>query len=122
MITHKKNKGTLSQCTICNDGAIIKSTVWSIHWQRKHCNIKEANIQYITIDKLNEKIRDDKLERDSTEVQEKGTQNEPKEAHLCSQKKAMTDATSIKINLDEISQGPSSQLPELIQKLIDSNE
>jgi hypothetical protein len=34
----------------------------------------------------------------------------------------MTDATSIKINLDEISQGPSSQLPELIQKLIDSNE
>jgi hypothetical protein len=33
----------------------------------------------------------------------------------------MTDI-SIKINLDEISKGTSSQLPELIKKIIDSKE
>jgi hypothetical protein len=32
------------------------------------------------------------------------------------------DTSSLKINFDEISKGPSSQIPEFLQKLIDSKD
>jgi hypothetical protein len=51
-------KGTLRYCKICDDQIAIKSTLWTIHWQRKHIDIQDAKYKYIVIDEIGEAVKD----------------------------------------------------------------
>jgi hypothetical protein len=42
-------RGASRQCKICNDGKIIKTSIWTSHWKRNHSNIYNAKFSYTSI-------------------------------------------------------------------------
>jgi hypothetical protein len=109
-------RGASRRCTICNDKTIIKTSLWTRHWQRKHIDIQNSKLSYVLIDGGNNGVKDSNVEVKKTVV------DEPKDAEVCSQMNTKADTSSFKVNLDEISKGQSSQLPEFMQKLIDQKD
>jgi hypothetical protein len=48
----------LRYCKVCDNQVARKSTLWTIHWQRKHIDVQDAKYKYTVIDEIDEAVKD----------------------------------------------------------------